>query len=578
MILAGAAISLHAADFGPRRVLVLTSFGSRFAPFDTYGSALRSGILEGWPGPVEFLETPLEIARFASSQPEEEPFAAYLRALVATRRLDLVVTIGAPAAEFVSRQRPFPGVPTLIAGLESRQTRGLAIEPNDLVVAAVFDPPGVLEDVLRLFPETKTMAVVLGASPLERFWHGELEREFAPFSGRLAFEWLDGMSLEQMLARVARLGPEAVILYGSLKIDAAGMPHEEDEGLAALRSIASRPIFGPFEEELGHGIVGGPLISIAHEAHRAAGVALRMLKGDPLKDVAVPSPPPRVSVYDWRELARFRVPESRLPPGSEIRFRPPSLWQAYRRPVLFGLALLALQSLLIAGLLTQRARLRRAEEQVHALNRRLLTAQEDERKAIARELHDDFSQRLARLAIDASRLEYAAAVPLDGQRHSPMRDELARLSEDAHALAYQLHPSALDDLGLAEALRTECERFSRLESVPVALEVDGALPEPSRETSLCLFRIAQEGLRNVARHARAKTVSLSCRPGDGGVELILRDDGAGFAPVRRIGRPSLGLASMRERVEVLGGRFRVESAPGRGTTLFVWTPLEAKAS
>ena len=560
-----------------RRVLILTSFGSRFAPFDTFGSELRSEIARGWPGPVEFLDTPFEIARF-ESQTEEQPFAQYLGSLVANRHLDLVVTLGGPAADFVTRQRPFPTVPTLIAGLERRQAAGLELEPNELVAAVLLDPPGVVANMLRLLPDTRQIAVVLGASPVERYWHGQLEEEFASFAGRVSFFWLDAMPLDEIRRKAAALGPGAALLYGTLRVDATGVAYEEEEGLAALRSVAKVPIFGAFEHELGRGIVGGPLISIAHEAHRAGGVALRILRGDPLSNIAIPPPLPLIVAYDWRELSRFGISTTRLPSGSVVRYSPPPLWAAYRRGVLIALGVVALQAILIAGLLAQRAERRRAEEQVRALNRRLMTAQEDERKLIARELHDDLSQRLARLSMDAARIEYSAALPVDGRPQAPMREELAQLSEDVHALAYQLHPSTLDELGLVEALKVECERFSRLESTPVALDTGDALPEPSRETALCFFRIAQEGLRNVARHARAKSVTLSCRPADGGLRMVLADDGVGFALAPRRGRPSLGLASMRERVELIGGRLEVYSAPGRGTSITAWAPLAPGAA
>jgi signal transduction histidine kinase len=333
-------------------------------------------------------------------------------------------------------------------------------------------------------------------------------------------------------------------------------------------------MFGGFESQLGHGTVGGPLLSVADEGRRSAAVALRILGGESVESLTVPPAATEKYTYDWRELHRWKIPERRLPPASSVRFRPPSLWEAYRRPLLAGLAVLGLQALLIAGLLAQRAHRHRAEEQVRALNRRLLTAQEDERKVLARELHDDFSQRLARLSIDAARLEYAAAVPLDGARHAPMREELARLSEDVHALAYQLHPSTLDDLGLAEALKVECDHFSRLEAIPVRLDLGQPPPEPSREAALCLFRVAQEGLRNVKRHARASAVDLSCRSEGRGTRMTLRDDGAGFDPDESR-RPSLGLAGMRERAALVGGRVEVRSAPGRGTTIAVWVPDES---
>jgi len=538
---------------------------------------VRTAIVDGWPGPVEFFETPLEIARFEAPV-EEGPFAGYLQTLVANRKLDLVVTIGFPAASFVTRWRPFPEVPTLIAGLERRQASDLAIAPNDLVVAAVYDPPAVVENALRLFPKTSRMAVVLGASPVERYWRGELERDLASFAGHVAFDWWDGLPLDALLEKARSLGPESAILYATLRVDAAGLVHERDQGLEALRAVSTVPILGGFEHQLGRGIVGGPLVSIDREADRAAALGLRILRGEPMAGIKVPPPLPMLLLYDDRELRRFDIPRSRLPAGSEVRFATPTLWDAYRGWVILGLAVVALQAALIGGLLVQRARRRRAEEQVRWLNRRLLTAHEDERKAIARELHDDLSQRLARLALDASRIEYAAAVPLDGARPSPMREELSRLSEDVHTLAYQLHPTTLDDLGLEDALKAECERFARLESIVVALEPGEELGDVSKETAICLYRVAQESLRNVARHARAKSVTVACETSGNGVRMTLHDDGVGFEPDRGRPGPSLGIASMRERLELIGGRLDVRSAPGMGTTITAWAPREARPS
>jgi signal transduction histidine kinase len=575
--LALSARPLRAAEAGPRRILIVTSFGSRFAPFEAFAAAFRTSIVDSWPGPVEFFETPLEIARFEAPV-EEEPFAGYLRTLVANRKLDLVVTIGFPAASFVTRWRPFPETPTLVAGLDRRQAGSLAIAPNDLMVAAVYDPPAVVENALRLLPQTKRISVVLGTSPLERYWRGELERDLAPFAGRVTFDWWDGLPLDGMLQKAGALGPGSAILFATLRVDAAGIVHEREQALEALRAVSAVPIFGGFEHQLGRGIVGGPLVSIDREGGRAADLALQVLRGQPLTQIRVPPPLPPLVLYDGRELRRFDIPRSRLPAGSEVRFATPTLWEAYRGWVIAGLAIFALEAALIGGLLVQRAHRRRAEELVRSLNHRLLTAHEDERKAIARELHDDLSQRLARLALDASRLEYAAAVPVDGVPAPPMREELSRLSEDVHALAYQLHPTTIDDLGLEDALKTECERFARSESIAVALEPGDPLGDVSKETALCLFRIAQESLRNVARHARARSVSVSCQPSGRGLRMTLRDDGVGFQPERDRARPSLGLASMRERLEIIGGRLDVRSAPGTGTTITAWAPREPRPS
>ena len=153
-----------------------------------------------------------------------------------------------------------------------------------------------------------------------------------------------------------------------------------------------------------------------------------------------------------------------------------------------------------------------------------------------------------------------------------MREGLVRLSEDVHALSYRLHPSILEDLGLIEALKAECERFSQC---PVRLEVNtrdipDALPQ---DVALCLFRIAQEGLRNVARHAGARQIEISLRRLGGGLELAVKDDGAGFDPGQRRAEMSLGHASMRQRVALLGGKIDIESSSGHGTTIRAWVPL-----
>jgi signal transduction histidine kinase len=150
-----------------------------------------------------------------------------------------------------------------------------------------------------------------------------------------------------------------------------------------------------------------------------------------------------------------------------------------------------------------------------------------------------------------------------------------RLSEDVHTLSYRLHSSLLEDLGLAEALKAECEFFTRQETIPCDLklqDVPGSLPH---ETALCLFRVTQEAMRNVARHARASAVEVTLRCLDDGLQLAIRDNGAGFDPSRKRERVSLGLASMRERVHLLGGELDIESAPGHGTTIVAWVPLKA---
>jgi len=220
---------------------------------------------------------------------------------------------------------------------------------------------------------------------------------------------------------------------------------------------------------------------------------------------------------------------------------------------------------------------KQAEQMQREFGKQLLQAQESERARLARELHDDITQRLALLAMNADRLDSETDLSEQRKTMRGIRDSLIVLSEDVHSLAYKLHPALLEHLGLGEALQAECDRFSRQESISVDVKLDGLPTEIAPEARLCLFRIAQESLSNVARHANAQSVQVSLRSLDGGLQLRVADDGAGFDHAEEPRQPSLGLAGMRERVRLLEGKLDIESRRGHGTTVSGWIPLKSQA-
>jgi PAS domain S-box-containing protein len=225
-----------------------------------------------------------------------------------------------------------------------------------------------------------------------------------------------------------------------------------------------------------------------------------------------------------------------------------------------------------------------AQNLMQALNARLLRAQEDERRRLAREMHDDVTQRLAVLAIQSGRLEMqlqASCSGCDGSaaaekvRH--MTEQIVKLSSDVHAISRQLHPSILDDLGLADAVESECQTFTDREGIAVALDIAPLPDSVPNDVALCLYRILQEGLRNVAKHAQTDRVRVTLAAEAAGREVVLRiaDAGVGFdAPSARSG-PGLGLASMRERARLVGAELRVTSSPGEGAAIEIRAPLTA---
>jgi PAS domain S-box-containing protein len=216
---------------------------------------------------------------------------------------------------------------------------------------------------------------------------------------------------------------------------------------------------------------------------------------------------------------------------------------------------------------------KKAEALCREFSGRLINAYEEERARLARELHDDVTQRLAGMAIDAARAERgdrsAAVFPI----LRGLQEGLARLSEDIHALAYRLHPTLLADLGVAEAIKAECDRVRRREPIRVDVDLAGVPETIPKDVALCLFRVAQEALRNVTRHAAARSVTVSLWNGDDGLALSVSDDGAGFDTVVEGARATLGLRGMRERVNLVGGRIDIDSKPGKGTNVSVRVPL-----
>jgi signal transduction histidine kinase len=571
LLAVGAALDVGAA--APKRVLIIHSYGRDFAPYDTIASVFRAELARVSPAPISFAEANLDAGR-KSSKEEEQAFLDYLRTRFTGAAPDVVVTIGPQAARFYvgHRAQLFPEVPLVVAALDERLAREAALLPNDAAIAGKLDFPFMIESILRVLPDTQTIAVVIGASEVEQFWLGQLQADLAQLKDRVAFLWLNDLSLEQLKVRLAHLPAHSAIFYNIFVVDAAGVPQERQDALASFHAVANAPIFGLYESELGKGVVGGPYSSQRRRGEQIAAAADRILRGAPPVGPQIQATGFETPVYDWRELQRWNIDPGRLPPGSEVRFKPPSLWDEHRVAVIATVTALVLQAGLIAGLLWQRLRRRSAEQMARGLGGRLITAHEDERRRLARELHDDVTQRLAGLAIEAARTGPRSTER--GAAHS-IHEGLVKLSEDVHALSYRLHPSVIEDLGLMAALRAECDRVARNEPLRVDLDSRDVPENLSHDSALCLFRVAQEALRNVGRHAKASSVAVSLARENGGIVLSVRDDGTGFENPRNGDRPSLGLASMRERVRMLGGRLDIQSTRGQGTTVVAWVPLGA---
>ena len=294
----------------------------------------------------------------------EQATVDYIRSAFADRpKPDLIVTLAGPAAAFARKYRAqlFPEVPLLFASVNQQYLSDAPLGDNETAVAVVSDFPGVIDQILQLLPETKQVFVVLGSGQSGTFWGRELQMKFTRFQNRLTFIWSGGLSLAEILRQCASLPRDSAILYLNLGTDGRGGAYADARVLADLHAAANAPIFGLHSVMLGTGIVGGKLVDIDEVTRNTADSAIRILAGATPRSVTVPPQVPGNPVFDSRELQRWDIPESRLPTGSVVRYRSPTLWREYRFPVLSAVGALAIQSLLIIGLLYQRSARRTAE-------------------------------------------------------------------------------------------------------------------------------------------------------------------------------------------------------------------------
>jgi signal transduction histidine kinase len=227
-----------------------------------------------------------------------------------------------------------------------------------------------------------------------------------------------------------------------------------------------------------------------------------------------------------------------------------------------------------------REALRSSHDRIQDLAGSLITAQEEERRRVSRELHDDFNQKLAALSIGLSNLKRHVPVDRDAlvERLDSLQRRTVELTDDVRRLTHRLHPAALEHAGLPTALKAYCSEFAELTGIGVDLSVGPESAGLPTEVALCLYRVAQEALRNTATHSGARNVTVRLDSTERAVCLTISDEGTGFDPERSRLQGGLGLVSMEERVRLLNGSFRVQSAPGRGTELRIEIPLGREAS
>lgn len=703
-----------AAEQATKRVLIFSNYDSNLPGVVALNRALRSTVRDGSPARVEFFYEAQENTRIPMSGYEQE-LVSYLRRKYAGEKFDLIITVGAPSLKFLSKHEAelFTDTPRLFFFYDEREELAYELWPHTTGIWVKLDIAETFETALALHPGTQRVFVVSGNDENNRFLREQAQSELQKYESKVEIAYLNNLTIEELKDALAALPAKSLVLFVDFTLDRAGNTFSGPEALSKIAPTSSAPIYGISNTYIGAGVVGGNVIDFDVIGALTGKMALRILAGERPQDIR-PQTAVSLPVFDWRELRRLGISEARLPPGSIVRFRVPSIWDEYKWYLLGIVFLSLLQSAMISGLLINRSRRKRAEgqnrqlihrlgervkeltalhlsarilhdearsvaellqtivsllppawqypevtaarisfgdmqfetpnfsptpwsqvapftvgnldcaievvylearpeetngpflleeknlieslaemlssalnrrltrEQLRALSERLRKAKEEEGTRIARELHDELGGALTSLkwSLESLGEVYSgqAKTVSDGDARTKIKEMVGLTDatiDTVRRISSELRPSMLDDLGLIPAIEWHARQFQDQTGIICRFNPQLGHVDLSKEQSTAIFRIFQEAMTNVLRHAQAAKVNILIEEDEGELVFGVSDIGRGITESEKQGTRSLGLLGMRERAHSIGARIEIEGIAGQGTTLTVRLPLSS---
>jgi PAS domain S-box-containing protein len=344
-----------------RRILILNEVGTSYPATKIINEGIQIG-LQNSADNLEFYSEYLDTVLFPDPAEQQDLRDFYLHKYQ-NRRPDVIITVGPSPLKFMLEvhQKAFPGVPIVFCLPHGDAPATPALDSNFTGVEDDMAPAETLEIALRLQPGTKHVVVVSGVSDFDKQGQVSVMQHLKAFTNRLDIRYLTDLAMPDLLERLRQLPNHTVVLLVSVGQDAAGTRFKSNEVGSMVADATNAPVFSLFDVFLNHGEVGGYLSSLGEQGKVAGAMALRLLSGAKPQDI------PRVEgvntyMFDWRALQHWGLKESALPPGSIVLNKPLSVWEVYKRSIIAGIFLLLLQAVIIAGLLWQRAKRRKSEQ------------------------------------------------------------------------------------------------------------------------------------------------------------------------------------------------------------------------
>ena len=565
----------------PKRVFLLHHYGRESPAEVLFDQAFENALKSTQPGTIEIFRESLENYRFPGEN-HVQLMRTYLREKYAGRKMDVVVAFTDTALEFVTRYRDelFPGVPVVYV-VSKRPEPGLSLASS----TGVWIGPNIKETLdvaLKLQPETQQVFVISGPLNDNRMVEVETQDQLKGFENRVRLNYLIDRPFEEVIARVKSLPERTIVLYQRQTRGPEGRGVIARDAVSLITQAANAPVYSTFDVWIGAGIVGGRVVSHEDIGNHIAQMALRILQGTKPAEIPIQTSS-AVPMFDWRQLRRWGISENSLPAGSIVLFKQSSFWELYRWRIVIALSVLTMQSMLIAILLVQRSKRARAEtsrqiseRNLQRLTGQLIHIQDEERRRVAGELHDGIGQTL-------SIINNRATICLNNLNDEVcLKEQLGEISEvtfagldEVREIAHNLRPYELDRLGLVQAIESMIEKVSNSTSIQISCTVDSIDGLLSSDAETGIYRILQEGLNNVLKHASASETRVSIRQIGRELVVSLADNGKGFDKrAQGNGRgKGFGLAGITERARMLHATYTIDSSLGQGTTLSIRIPL-----
>jgi signal transduction histidine kinase len=559
-----------------RRVLLFNDFGYMVSPGIMALDQAIVAELEQSPYQIELYTETLESTLF-SDEASQRRIRAWIALKYSDRKPDVIITAGPGSLRFMieSHESFFQGTPIVFCGTTEEMVGELKLDPHFTGVWGVAQPEKTLLAALKLQPDTKHVVVVGGRNAFDQYLENLARQSFRKYEPKLDFAYLTDLDMPTLLTRLRQLPAHTVIYYTSLMEDAAGS-HFVDaaQSVPLVVRAANAPIFVVDDVDLRQGTVGGYLISWVVDGQVAAKMVVRVLAGEKPQNIPIVRNN-NVYMFDWRALRRWGLSEKDLPAGSTVLYRELSIWQRTKSIWISGLLIILGLSALAAYLQFSRKELRLARDAQMQLSGRLIDSQEKERSRLAAELHDDFSQRLALLALG---LENASEALPDSPRVAKQQlqeliNSAGELGADIHTVSHRLHSATLESLGLEPGVSSLCKEFADRHGIEIDFSADNIPRIVDPDVALCVFRIVQEALQNLRKHSGAARAEVRLIKRADRISVSVYDKGKGFDMSDMRAHKGLGVQSMGERARLLSGRFQIHSKPGKGTRVEVAIPL-----